>query len=89
MHGLVGVFVNIRSDGPQIRRIFGCQVDRKSDDKADEWDILRLGVLLMLNKVLPKMDQRVGKELNQELKQNIFLKDFHGTRNADFNKVFM
>jgi len=65
VHGLVGVFVNIRSDGPQIRRIFGCQVDRKSDDKADEWDILRLGVLLMLNKVLPKMDQRVGKELNQ------------------------
>jgi hypothetical protein len=67
LRGIIGIFVNLRSDAPQLRKIFGCSLDRREDkpDKADEWDVLRLGGLLLVSKLVSSQDlvARVGTQL--------------------------
>jgi len=58
------ILVNIRSDLPQIRRIFGLKADRK-EEGPDEWDVLRFSGLLLVSKILsnPSFLAAVGKQL--------------------------
>lgn len=67
--GFIGVFVNIRGDAPMLRRIFNCS-DHRKDDKTDEWDVLRLGGLLMLNNLMAnsKLHARIGTHPKEETK---------------------
>ena len=40
--------------------------DRKRDESVtDDWDVLRMGALAMLNKVIPSIKETVGSEINK------------------------
>ena len=56
LEALIRLLVNTRGDSPQLRKMFGVKTDRKDDESAkekpDDWDLLRLRAVQLVNSVL-------------------------------------
>eukprot|EP00092_Neocalanus_flemingeri_P002849 GFUD01003047.1.p1 GENE.GFUD01003047.1~~GFUD01003047.1.p1 ORF type:complete len:1487 (+),score=586.22 GFUD01003047.1:576-4463(+) len=71
LEALLRLLVNTRSDGPHLRKMFGVKLERREDEtneKPDEWDLLRLRALQVVCQVLTasSFKRRVGEVVEEE-----------------------